>query len=68
MNHIPLESNIVWDPEAFVLYYIGHLLKPNNDKVKQENLEKCALELTDMTKNFSKIKFNHIKEVSMIYL
>jgi hypothetical protein len=56
----------MWDPETFVLHYIGHLLKPNCDKTKQENLKKCALELTDMTKNFSKIISNHVKEVSRI--
>jgi hypothetical protein len=30
-------------------------------------LKKCALELTDMTKNFSKIISNHVKEVSRIW-
>lgn len=67
MNHIPLEGNIVWDPEDFVLHFIGHLLKPNKDKKKPGNLEKCVLELVDITKTFSKTTTSYIQQVSKIY-
>ncbi|VVC44144.1 Hypothetical protein CINCED_3A019506 [Cinara cedri] len=54
VNHIPLDGNLMWNPETFVLHFIGHLLKPNSTRKKQDNLEKCSLELVDFTKNFLK--------------
>lgn len=50
----------------FVLHFIGHLLKPNSAKTKQkhDNLEKCALELIDITKNFPKTTINYLQQVS----
>lgn len=67
MNHIPLDGNIVWDPEAFVLHFIGHLLKPNSNKKKIDNMEKCVLELIDITKTFSKTTISYMQQVSKIY-
>lgn len=64
VNHIPLDGNLMWNPETFVLHYIGHLLKPNNVRKKQDNLQKCSLELIDFTKNFFKTTTGHLHQVS----
>ncbi|XP_050529563.1 WASH complex subunit 4 isoform X2 [Daktulosphaira vitifoliae] len=62
VNHIPLDGNLVWYPEMFVMHYIGDLLKPNNTKKKQDNLEKCSLELMDVTKFFPKTALSYIQQ------
>jgi len=51
----------------FVLHFIGHLLKPNNIRKKEDNLEKCTLELIDVTKNFSKTTTSYLQQVSNKY-
>jgi len=61
-----LDGNLVWNPEMFVLHFIGHLLKPNSARQKQENLEKCAMELIDITKNFSKTTTSYLQQVRYI--
>jgi len=63
VNHIPLDGNLVWNPEMFVLHFIGHLLKPNNTRKKQDNLEKCVTELMDITKNFPKTTTSYLQQV-----
>lgn len=63
-----MDGNLVWNPEMFVLHFIGHLLKPNSIRKKEENLEKCSLELIDITKNFSKMTTNYLQQVSSIYI
>ncbi|CAI6354546.1 unnamed protein product [Macrosiphum euphorbiae] len=62
VNHIPLDGNLVWNPEMFVLNFIGHLLKPNTIRKKEDNSEKCTLELIDVTKNFSKTTSNYLQQ------
>lgn len=62
-----MEGNLVWNPEMFVLHFIGHLLKPNNIRKKEDNLEKCTLELIDVTKNFSKTTTSYLQQVSNKY-
>jgi len=62
-----LDGNLVWNPEMFVLNFIGHLLKPNTIRVKEDNSEKCTLELIDITKNFSKTTSNYLQQVSNRY-
>lgn len=57
----------MWNPEMFVLHFIGHLLKPNSLRKKQDNLEKCSLELTDFTKNFFKTTTGLMHQVSIRY-
>lgn len=47
----------------FVLHFIGHLLKPNNTRKKQDNLEKCVTELMDITKNFPKTTTSYLQQV-----
>lgn len=66
VNNIPLDGNLIWNPEMFVLHFIGHLLKPNNAKTKQkqENLKKCTIELIDITKNFPKTTTSYLQQVS----
>lgn len=64
MNHIPLDGNLVWNSETFALHFIGHLLKPSSSKKKQDSLDKCAIELQDITKNFSKTTFSYLQQVS----
>lgn len=63
---MPLDGNLVWNPEMFVLHFIGHLLKPNSLKKKQDNLEKCVIELTEISKNFFKTTSSYLHQVSMI--
>jgi len=62
-----LDGNLVWNPEMFVLGFIGHLIKPNSTRKKEENLEKCNLELIDIAKNFSKTTTNYLQQVSNIH-
>lgn len=62
-----MDGNLVWNPEMFVLNFIGHLLKPNTIRKKEDNSEKCTLELIDITKNFSKTTTNYLQQVSKIY-
>lgn len=67
VNHIPLDGNLVWNPEMFVMHFIGHLLKPNTIRKKEENLEKCVLELIDVTKNLPKTTVIYLQQVSKMY-
>lgn len=62
-----MDGNLVWNPEMFVLNFIGHLLKPNTIRKKEDNSEKCTLELIDVTKNFSKTTSNYLQQVSNRY-
>ncbi|XP_050426323.1 WASH complex subunit 4 [Adelges cooleyi] len=62
VNHIPLDGNLVWYPEMFVMHYIGDLLRPNYTKKKQDNLEKCSIELMDITRNFPKTALNYLQQ------
>lgn len=54
----------MWNPEKFVLHFIGHLLKSNSAKKKQNNLEKYAIDLIDITRNFSKTTTSYLQQVS----
>lgn len=66
MKHIPLDGNLVWNPEIFVLHYIGHLVKPNSTRKNQENLEYCVTELIDITKSLPKATTSYLQQVSNI--
>lgn len=57
----------MWNPEKFVLHFIGHLLKSNSAKKKQNNLEKYANDLIDITRNFSKTTTSYLQQVSKNY-
>lgn len=58
-----MDGNLVWNPELFVLRFIGHLIKPNSIRKTEENLEKCSLELIDTAKNFSKTTSSYLQQV-----
>ncbi|XP_025203475.1 WASH complex subunit 4 isoform X2 [Melanaphis sacchari] len=68
VNHLPLDGNLVWNPEMFVLHFIGHLIKPNNVRKKEENLDKCTLELMDIAKNFSKTTNNYLQQAMIWFV
>lgn len=61
-----MDGNLVWNPEMFVMHFIGHLIKPNSIRKEQENLEKCAMELIEITKHFSKTTTSYLQQVSHI--
>lgn len=61
-----MDGDLVWNPEHFVLHFIGDLLKPNNEWKNQDNLAKCAIELTDITKNFSKTTLGYLQQVKYL--
>lgn len=58
-----MDGNLVWDPEMFVLHFIGHLLKPNSVRKPQDNMEKCAIELINISKIFQKTTTNYLRQV-----
>lgn len=47
----------------FVLHFIGHLLKPNSVRKPQDNMEKCAIELINISKIFPKTTTNYLRQV-----
>lgn len=58
-----MDGDLVWNPERFVLHFIGHLLKPNNNWKNEDNLVKLATELTDIIKNLSKTTTGYLQQV-----
>lgn len=47
----------------FVLHFIGHLIKPNSIRKPQDNMEKCGIELMNMSKTFSKTTTSYLRRV-----